>query len=707
MPIKSGTIAIGTRANLIAGLRAKPMTEDAVDAVLRQVEPFAAQLVDTYSREIAAGEVGVEGPATASMDAILAPEPPRELLYGRIQSGKTVAMILTSALCLDNGFRVVVVLTTDSVALVQQTASRFKALEGPRVLTAIKEGSTYEWEGQEEQLRESVAADGLVLVCAKNSFNLPALLRFLQQVDASNYPVLLMDDEADAATPDTTRAARSAGRQNAPAFGSTMYRLVIQNDDPDEEGFSLTELFPHSLYLQVTATPYVLLLQRKEGSVHPTEPFLLEPGDGYCGGDVFFGDFDEDDPGSARCVVVVGANESAVINRRVPEGLARSIDFFIVSACARALILQGQWPNEGFKHLSHTSMRTTDHDIVSNHINQHLNALRADVHRNRDLEGHFTDAYAELQRTVTNCPPLAQIVPLVISALRQAQVSRINSKADVPQYGPRVNFLVGGNILGRGLTIDDLLVTYYIREARMSQMDTVWQHARMFGYRRAFIDHVRVYLPQRLAVRFRELHESEESLRDAIRHGRQIRALPIALPTGARATRLNALEAGVPRVIPAGRAQTAPRSAMPDAAAALAILNILREHGVPIDELDRNRRARRVALDVAEALVRGVPTPDDGSLWNEDVVVALLASYEDVRVNGCLVYVRELEGAQDGTAQRTRGRLAGPEVDIIRDAAGDSPAIALLYRGDRDAPEYWFPTLIMPRESPPFVFNAQ
>jgi hypothetical protein len=706
MPIQPGTIAIGTRANLIAGLRAKPMTEDAVDAVFRQVEPFAAQLVDTYTREIAAGEVGVAGSAEASMDAILAPQPPRELLYGRIQSGKTVAMILTSALCLDNGFRIVVVLTTDSVALVQQTASRFKALEGPRVLTAIKDGATYEWEGQEEQLREAIAIDGLVLVCAKNAFNLPSLLRFLQQVDASNYPVLLMDDEADAATPDTTRAARSSGRPNAPAYGSTMYRLVIQNDHPDEEGLSLTELFPHSLYLQVTATPYVLLLQRNEGSVHPTQPFLLEPGNGYCGGDLFFGDFGDEDPGVQRCVVVVGANELAVINRRVPEGLARSVDFFIVSACARALT-DGRWPDEGFKHLSHTSMRTNDHDIVANHINQHLNSLRTDVHRSGDLEGYFGEAYAELQRTVDNCPPLAQIVPSVISALRQAQVSRINSKADVPQYGPRVNFLVGGNILGRGLTIDDLLVTYYIREAKVSQMDTVWQHARMFGYRRAYIDYVRVYLPERLAVRFRELHESEESLRDVIRHGRQIRALPIALPTGARATRPNALEADVPRVIPAGRAQTAPRYAMPDPTAALDILNILRENGVPVDERERERRARRVTLEVAEALVRGIPTPDDGSLWNEDVVVALLTSYEGVRDNGCLVYVRKLDATQDGTVQRTRGRLAGREVDIIRDAAGKNPALALLYSGDLSAPQYWFPTLILPEDSPPYIFNAE
>jgi len=93
-------------------------------------------------------------------------------MYGRVQSGKTAAMVLTSALCLDNGFRIIVVLTSDNVALVKQTASRFKALDGPRVFSSYKEES-YEWEGQENELREDIASDGLVLVCAKDAFHLP------------------------------------------------------------------------------------------------------------------------------------------------------------------------------------------------------------------------------------------------------------------------------------------------------------------------------------------------------------------------------------------------------------------------------------------------------------------------------------------------------------------------------------------------------
>jgi hypothetical protein len=208
MPInQDGPVIRGTRQNLVRGLRAKPMTEPAVAAALQQAVEFTEQLVATYTTEIAAGEVGLQATARASEEPILGTRPPTVLLYGRVQSGKTAAMILTSALCLENGFRIIVVLTANNVALVEQTANRFKALDGPVVFSSAKDDA-YEWEGQEDELRQDIADDGLVLVCAKDAFHLPRIIQFLQQIEAPSYPALVFDDEADAATPDTTLGAR-------------------------------------------------------------------------------------------------------------------------------------------------------------------------------------------------------------------------------------------------------------------------------------------------------------------------------------------------------------------------------------------------------------------------------------------------------------------------------------------------------------------
>jgi hypothetical protein len=707
MPVKQGgPVTRGTQRNLIEGVRSSPMPEAAVNAIMVQALEFTEMLVDTYSGDVAAGEVGQGGSGRATEEPILGDTPPTVLLYGRVQSGKTAAMILTSALCLDNGFRVIVVLTTDNVALVRQTASRFKSLDGPRVLVGVKEGSSYEWEGQEEQLREFVASDGLVLICTKNYVNLPQVIHFLQQVDASSYPVLVLDDEADAATPDTTIAARSAARPNAPAFASTINRLVLENDRPQQEGFSLGEALPHSLYVQVTATPYVLLLQRRDARIRPTAHYLLEPGDGYCGGDEFFSEFDPR-PGAntqPNTIVLVGDNEAALMRRQVPVGFARSIDFFILSACARART-SPPWPPEGFKHLSHTSHRINDHNVVLGHVETHLNRLRQLLRANNaQTRAHFEEAYGELCRSIAGPPSLDYLIGAAARALHQVDVVRVNSEADIPNFGPRLNFVVGGNILGRGLTIDNLLVTYYIREAKTSQMDTVWQHARMYGYRESYLDYARIYLPRRLALRFQQLHNAEESLRRILEADADL--VLIEVPTASRATRPNALEAGILRTVDAGRDQIFPRFLKEDVVSAAEVLRILNEHSVPISQTERSDRATQISLDVALELVNLIPIDeDDPGLWQPDAITALMHSFEDRLRDGCVVYVRRLEAAIPNEGW-VRGRLGGPEITIMRQASTEAPGLALLYRGDAAAPRAWYPTLVMPPGTPAYVFSA-
>ena len=707
MPIeRDGLVTSGTKQNLVDGVRSSPMNSAAVEAVMDQVVIFAEQLVDIYSAEVAAGEVGLGGSGVASEDPIIGDRAPRALLYGRIQSGKTVSMILTSALAMDNGFRVVVVLTTDNVALVRQTASRFKDLDGPRVFAAVKEGSSYEWQGQEEELRQTLSTDGLVLVCAKNHINLPEVIRFLQQLDASNYPVLVLDDEADAATPDTTLAARSAGKPNAPQFRSKMNRLVVGNDMPNEEGFSLGEELPHSLYVQVTATPYILFLQKENADLRPTATFLLEPGAGYTGGEVFFGQYDPDATELPRNLVFVGPNEAALMRRSAPPGLARSINFFVLSACA--ISIERSWPAQGFKHLSHTSHKTDEHETVSNYIEAHLNLVRRHLRGNlQEACEFFREAYEELARTVQACPQLDALIPIARSAIRHAEVIRINSKADVPVYGPRLNFLIGGNILGRGLTIDDLLATYYIREAKTSQMDTVWQHARMYGYRRTYLDYVRVFLPHRLAARFREIHEAEEALRLTVQGENNGNAVLIRVPFASRPTRPNALEAGAIRTVQGGRDQIHPHFYAEDTDAAAVVLDLLTANDVPITESNRENRPTTVSLDTINALIENVTIrQDDPGLWDLETIEALLQTFSERMQAGGTVYVREVEDRLPDTGW-WRGRLSGPEIALIRRVSPQAPALALLYVGAPDAPTAWFPTIVMPTGSPTFVFAGE
>jgi hypothetical protein len=553
--VLDGPVTVATRRNLIAGIRGNPLPELVTDAIIAQAAAFVQKIADAYECDVARGEVSADGSGRASESEPIGHRCPTALLYGRVQSGKTASMITSTALALDNGFRTIVVLTANNVALVRQTANRFKALGGPRVLSTAVEADEYEWEGQIDELREDLGQRGLVLVCAKEATHLPAVIRLLQQLSAAEYPALILDDEADAATPDTTLAARTSARPNAPQFPSATFRRVVENTVPGQLGDSIREILPHHVFAQVTATPFVLLLQRPDSPLFPGVIHLLESGAGYRGGEDFFAQFDADSARPKPPLVLVPDSESqSLLAARLdaPTGLAASINFFILSAAAHALtVRQGRFGDQGYKYLAHTSVRMTQHDHVVDVINAHVHSIRRVLRdpSSDEARAMFLAAYEELQRTapllegmLSALPSLDDLLRIAVDGLSQVEVIKVNASTGEPQYGPAYNFVVGGNILGRGITIDDLLVTYYLRQAQTSQMDTVWQHGRMFGYRAQIMPDTRVFLPRRLAILFKKIHEAEESLRDVLRALAAGQPVPINILGGARATRPNALE---------------------------------------------------------------------------------------------------------------------------------------------------------------------
>ncbi len=84
--------------------------------------------------------------------------------------------------------------------------------------------------------------------------------------------------------------------------------------------------------------------------------------------------------------------------------------------------------------------------------------------------------------------------------------------------------LVGGNKLSRGLTLEGLLVSYYVRRA--NAYDTLLQMGRWFGYREDYADLTRLYTTTELADNFRDLATYEEELRQEIRRYEQLKLTP-------------------------------------------------------------------------------------------------------------------------------------------------------------------------------------
>jgi hypothetical protein len=125
--------------------------------------------------------------------------------------------------------------------------------------------------------------------------------------------------------------------------------------------------------------------------------------------------------------------------------------------------------------------------------------------------------YNDLKTTDPSLPELDAVLERIEFYLNGANIKVINGNSDDEvKLDSRFNLFIGGNKLGRGVTIKNLLVSYYGRNPKRAKADTVLQHARMYGYRKKDIGVTRLFLPQLLANRFQEIHEMETSLRNLL-----------------------------------------------------------------------------------------------------------------------------------------------------------------------------------------------
>ena len=234
---------------------------------------------------------------------------------------------------------------------------------------------------------------------------------------------------------------------------------------------------------------------------------------------------------------------------------------------------------------------------------------------------------------------------------------------------------MGGNILGRGLTIDNLLVTYYLRRAKVSQMDTVLQHARMFGYRQLLMPYTRVFLPDSLGARFHFIHVAEQNLRQQLNANGGLAKVTVETMSSLRATRLNVLDTGnLAAYEPGGHIYPgAPglerkdleRSAIIEASVKRTLGGTLRESEfVPVE------------LPDLLSLLRQLPFDEDlANMWDPPMLVRVLEPLRRQVWQSGFIFTGQCEGP----SQLYRLVPFGPE---LREARNQPGAVLCVFRDD-------------------------
>lgn len=604
------------------------------------------------------------------------------LILGRIQAGKTNAMIATSALAVDNGFRLIVVLTSDNTWLYDQTLRRFK-----QNLPGITCAGMTEWEDKQHQISANLQTGGVVLVSTKNRLRLEGLIRLVNEIGVGLTPTLVFDDEADQASLD-----RNAYRQAA---------------DPTTTNGLITALrrrFDTLGFIQVTATPQAILLLDKGHPYRPEFITVLEPGSDYVGGDTYFG------PGSPY-LIPVPIDEITVLKKaegseRLPPGLRCALLTFFTAATAK-LMPDGQG---AYSCLIHISLSRQVHarvgSIVQSTISEMSRILRGSGTREEAnaLIAELRKAYDELLGTAGQLPEFDLILHLMGELFPSADIQILNSTTETkqPRYDSPFNIIIGGTKLGRGVTIQGLLVTYYGRDSVRPQMDTVQQHARMYGYRKFDLPVSRIFLPDELASRFRDITVSENELREWLSLLPRATFDPLLIGKGMLPTRKEVLNPNTVGCYVPGRAYTPGPSPFVGFKDVQLTEHLDRILGIPA----RGRPSLSAeTVDYVLAILSYIQTPPGGT-----------GRWEDRRIRAAL---RVLGGLYSNTAYVAvfAGRDLRPnekpnvaDSDDLNLVPRDFPALLMfrqngrVSRGWAGVP-FWIPVVRFPEGRYPVSFN--
>lgn len=400
------------------------------------------------------------------------------LLLGNVQSGKTVQTLGIISKLADEGFSIFLLLTTDNIYLQKQTFER--ASETLKDFDVIGEYDDVKF--MSSGLRKPI-----VIVLKKNT---NVLRKWRNHLASSGYcaakPIVVFDDEADAASLNTLVNKKKV---------STINNHLA----------SIKALSSSSIYFQVTATPQANLLQSAISGWRPAFVTYFPPGNGYVGGDFIYSE-----PVS-YAIRFTGESELDDVrddSNFIPLGLRRSLMSFL-AVCGHLQEI-GQ---STCSFLIHPSVRINDHEIFAGKIGEHLNYILSEIDE-PSFDKDLTEAWQDLQTTKPDITNYEDVKKNVASILynQDLKILVLNSRTPIDvDYNKGFNILVGGNSLGRGLTLPKLQTVYYCRKSKTPQADTFWQHSRMFGYDRE-AGLMRIFTPPTLHKLFTELNNSNRVL---------------------------------------------------------------------------------------------------------------------------------------------------------------------------------------------------
>lgn len=406
----------------------------------------------------------------------------------------------------------------------------------------------------------------VIFITKKNAKVLDRLNRFISTAKVpARLAVLIIDDEADQASINTggNRPAEEqppAGQEDAAAeeqLGAGEEDVSADDLSPSKINAKIRTLinsFQRVAYIGYTATPFANVLinheatdRKVERDLYPEDFILSLPvKPGYVGTERLFGrgsiDGTPEDEREGLDVIrlIPGAHVAQVhpvgvtveaFQPGLPPTLKDALHDWIL---ATGGMLERAAPRDAPScMLIHTHQQTRVQNRLWPLLADEIVRLRADWRYGEQLKPALQQRWDTHFRPITLGidpdrdrpfesiePHLNQLfkheIPVLALNSRSTEDLELDEDHDL-DYERDPNFkgiVIGGNRLSRGMTLEGLSVSYYVRET--AYYDTLLQMARWFGYRESYVDLTRLWTTETLASWFRVLALVEEDLRQQV-----------------------------------------------------------------------------------------------------------------------------------------------------------------------------------------------
>lgn len=445
---------------------------------------------------------------------------PIGLLVGKIQSGKTGNLIGAAAHAIDQGYRLVIIYLSDTYALYEQNMLRVKeAFQTPDDSIVFVDNSSV---NNDLSIFERSIGDidfhlnqgrSFVVCTLKHNKRINNISSVFSQSKLINEKVLIIDDEGDDISQNTSKQKHKKIKDDT-IFTPNNKAIV-----------DLMSKFKNYVYLSVTATPQAPLLIYKFEQLSPNFCSLIYPGDGYTGLSTFHS--------GENPYLIEEIDDYKRLTEQtsgVPKSLKKALIYYLVTGYFRKKIEKTINPKFFHSFLIHVDKLIIKQNDIYSRVNTYIEKLNSEslllkkstktieMISIEKLIGEIRNEDSERFPEINEYSD-AELLTLLMQLLTEVKLVLLNGEQEVKNLkrtiqGRNFFIVIGGDMLDRGLTIDGLAVSYFTRESKKSQADTLLQRARWYGYKQDYIRFCKLYTTKHIIDQFEAAYDHENSVWD-------------------------------------------------------------------------------------------------------------------------------------------------------------------------------------------------